>query len=279
MVTGDAVREYRARADHQPALAYGCTVNHAAIDRAAFRIAGYRSRCVHGGLPAGERDALIQGLATGEVEVLTSCDLICEGLDVPSVGGVILLRPTESFALAMQQIGRGMRPAEGKDAPLRARSRGKLSQARPAGKRARMDARRRAEAKSRPGAGWRCEACGLLNGLDDDRCEALRRGAARSAGVASARGGRRRIARVHRRRGRSHRPDAVSPIPGPAAQRARASGLRGSAWLQRRMGLAPLARAAGERSGVTTAPGGSPAKQRRRKRTCRTVSTSTIRLP
>jgi DNA repair protein RadD len=62
-----------------------------------------------------ERDRLIWGLATGEVEVLTSCDLISEGLDVPSVGAVILLRPTESLALAMQQIGRGMRPAEGKE--------------------------------------------------------------------------------------------------------------------------------------------------------------------
>jgi DNA repair protein RadD len=61
-----------------------------------------------------ERDRLIQGLATGEIEILVSCDLISEGLDVPSVGAIILLRPTESLALAMQQIGRWMRPAEGK---------------------------------------------------------------------------------------------------------------------------------------------------------------------
>ena len=180
MVTGDAVAEYRARANHQPAIAYGCTVAHAKSIAAAFRAAGYRAACVQGGLPAAERDALIQGLATGEVEVLTSCDLISEGLDVPSVGAVILLRPTESLALAMQQIGRGMRPAEGKEALGRARSRGKLSQARPAGKRARMDARRRAEARSGQAPGWRCEACGLLNGLDDDRCEAC--GAARPIG-------------------------------------------------------------------------------------------------
>ena len=58
---------------------------------------------------------LIAGLADGSVEVLTSCDLISEGLDVPSVGAVILLRPTQPW-LCMQQIGRGMRPAPGKDA-------------------------------------------------------------------------------------------------------------------------------------------------------------------
>jgi DNA repair protein RadD len=112
VVTGDAVREYRARADHQPAIAYGCTVAHAQSIAAAFRAAGYRSACVHGDLSMAERDRLIQGLATGEIEILVSRDLISEGLDVPSVGAIILLRPTESLALAMQQIGRGMRPAE-----------------------------------------------------------------------------------------------------------------------------------------------------------------------
>jgi superfamily II DNA or RNA helicase len=45
---------------------------------------------------------------------LTSCDLISEGLDVPAVSAVILLRPTMSLVLHMQQIGRGMRPADNK---------------------------------------------------------------------------------------------------------------------------------------------------------------------
>ena len=67
-----------------------------------------------GGLDMPERDRLIGGLGTGEVEILTSCDLISVGLDVPSVGAVILLRPTKSLVLFMQQCGRGMRPATGK---------------------------------------------------------------------------------------------------------------------------------------------------------------------
>jgi superfamily II DNA or RNA helicase len=71
---------------------------------------------VHGGTPKDQRDAAIAGLGNGSIEVLTSCDLISEGLDVPAVGTVILLRPTKSLVLYMQQIGRGMRPAPGKDA-------------------------------------------------------------------------------------------------------------------------------------------------------------------
>jgi DNA repair protein RadD len=65
---------------------------------------------VSGQTPRPERDRLIGGLETGEVQILTSCDLISEGLDVPSVGAVSLCRPTQSLALYLQQIGRGMRP-------------------------------------------------------------------------------------------------------------------------------------------------------------------------
>jgi DNA repair protein RadD len=113
-IAGDAVLEYRKHSDHRPSIAFCVTIEHAEEVAAQFREAGYRSHCVHGGTPKKERDAAIAGLATGEVEVLTSCDLISEGLDVPAVGAVILLRPTKSLGLYMQQVGRGMRIAPGK---------------------------------------------------------------------------------------------------------------------------------------------------------------------
>jgi DNA repair protein RadD len=115
-VSGDAVEHYRLRADHQPAIAFGCTVDHCEHIAERFRDAGYRSQCVHGDLKTKDRDRMIAGLGTGEIEVLTSCDLISEGLDVPAVGAVILLRPTKSLVLFMQQVGRGMRTAPGKTA-------------------------------------------------------------------------------------------------------------------------------------------------------------------
>ena len=63
---------------------------------------------------AVERDAALGGLASGAVQVLCTCDLISEGLDVPAIGAAILLRPTKSLSLHVQQVGRGMRPAAGK---------------------------------------------------------------------------------------------------------------------------------------------------------------------
>ena len=113
-ITGDAVEQYRRRADHAPGLAFCTTVAHAESVAGAFRDGGYRAAHVDGETPKFERDALIAGLAAGGVEVLTSCSLIEEGLDVHTVGAVILLRPPKSLVLHRQQLGRSMRTADGK---------------------------------------------------------------------------------------------------------------------------------------------------------------------
>jgi DNA repair protein RadD len=58
----------------------------------------------------GQRHNLVNRLRNGDILVLTSCDIISEGFDAPAVGGAILLRPTQSFALYRQQVGRCLRP-------------------------------------------------------------------------------------------------------------------------------------------------------------------------
>jgi superfamily II DNA or RNA helicase len=113
-LAGDAVKEYRRLADHQPATVFCVTVAHAEATALAFHAAGYRTGCVHGALPRGERDRLIRGLGSGEIEVLTSCEILGEGVDVPVIGAAILLRPTQSLTVYLQQVGRGLRPAPGK---------------------------------------------------------------------------------------------------------------------------------------------------------------------
>jgi DNA repair protein RadD len=57
---------------------------------------------------------LLAGLARSEIKIISNCALIAEGLDIPSVDGVIPLRPTKSLALYLQQIGRALRPSPGK---------------------------------------------------------------------------------------------------------------------------------------------------------------------
>jgi DNA repair protein RadD len=61
---------------------------------------------------------MIKALATGEIQIITNCGLISEGLDVPAVEAVLLARPTQSLALYLQQVGRSLRLAPGKDRAL-----------------------------------------------------------------------------------------------------------------------------------------------------------------
>jgi superfamily II DNA or RNA helicase len=49
------------------------------------------------------------------MDVLTSCEIISEGTDIPVVGAAILLRPTQSMGLYIQQVGRALRPYKGKE--------------------------------------------------------------------------------------------------------------------------------------------------------------------
>lgn len=110
VITGDAVEHYRSHLDGRPAIAFCVTVAHAEHVAAQFRAAGYRAASVDGAMDRGERRDRIAAIGDGRLNVLTSCDLISEGTDIPVVAGAVLLRPTKSLALHLQQVGRVLRP-------------------------------------------------------------------------------------------------------------------------------------------------------------------------
>ena len=113
-VTGDAVGHYRRLADGLPAIAFCCSIAHATSVCESFRAAGYRAKLVTGKMKMEERDEAISGLADGRTQILCSVDVVSEGTDVPAVSAAILLRPTQSEALYLQQVGRILRPQPGK---------------------------------------------------------------------------------------------------------------------------------------------------------------------
>lgn len=113
-ITGCAVSHYQKYCDGQPMLSFCVSVQHAKDVAAEYRMAGYRAAAVDGKMKDAERDDCIEGLGTGKWQIITSCDLIGEGLDVPVVSGAQLLRPTESLILFLQQVGRVLRKADGK---------------------------------------------------------------------------------------------------------------------------------------------------------------------
>jgi len=116
-VTGDAVALYRKYAHAQPAIAFCASVKHAEVVAGEFRAAGYRVGLFTGNV-GGERDAMIQGLASGKYHVLAACEMISEGTDIPVCSVAILMRPTSSLGLHLQQVGRVLRPVYAQGMPL-----------------------------------------------------------------------------------------------------------------------------------------------------------------
>lgn len=114
-IMGDAVTEYKRRADGLPAIAFCPSVNRAQAVAAAFRSAGYRWATIDGTLDKGVRRELVEMLGDGRLHGLSACEIVSEGFDLPVVTAAILLRPTASLSMHLQQIGRVLRTHASKD--------------------------------------------------------------------------------------------------------------------------------------------------------------------
>jgi DNA repair protein RadD len=115
VVLNDVVIEFRKHLSGRTALLFATTIEHSRSTARFLRAHSIRAEHLDGDTPSAERREVIARLAAGEIDVLCNCGIISEGLDVPSVGGVILLRPTKSLVLHLQQVGRALRPSDGKD--------------------------------------------------------------------------------------------------------------------------------------------------------------------
>lgn len=113
-ITGDAVDHYKKLCSGVPAIVFCVSVSHAEHVAQSFRDSGYRAYSVDGTMDDSTRSRILGGLGNGTIDVVTSCDLVSEGTDIPAVGCAILLRPTQSTGLYLQQVGRALRIADGK---------------------------------------------------------------------------------------------------------------------------------------------------------------------
>jgi DNA repair protein RadD len=115
-VTGDAISHYQRLAAGQQAIAFCCNVKHAVSVCDAFKTAGIGAELLLGNTP--DRDQVVADFAAHRTRVLVTVDVVSEGFDVPAASCAILLRPTQSLGLYLQQVGRVLRPSPGKDAAI-----------------------------------------------------------------------------------------------------------------------------------------------------------------
>jgi superfamily II DNA or RNA helicase/HKD family nuclease/2-polyprenyl-3-methyl-5-hydroxy-6-metoxy-1,4-benzoquinol methylase len=107
-----ALKEWRQRAQRRT-IAFCVSIRHAEFMAEQFRRAGIDAEAVYSGSSLGRAEALTR-LREGQLRVVFSVDLFNEGVDLPSIDTVMMLRPTESKILFLQQLGRGLRRSDGK---------------------------------------------------------------------------------------------------------------------------------------------------------------------
>lgn len=109
------VERWREQAGGLPTVVFACTIAHSKELVQSFRAAGVVAEHLDGTTPKPEREAILARLRSGETQVVGNVGVLTEGWDEPRVGCVVLARPTKSVGLYLQMVGRGRRPAPGKE--------------------------------------------------------------------------------------------------------------------------------------------------------------------
>lgn len=95
------------------AVCFCCSIDHAEFMARMFNETGYKAMAVTS-RNSEDIDMASDKLAHGEINYLCVADMLNEGIDIPEIDTVLFLRPTESLTVFLQQLGRGLRLADGK---------------------------------------------------------------------------------------------------------------------------------------------------------------------
>lgn len=106
-----SMREY---ADGKKGIVYAVSISHARRIAECYSRHGVCAAAIDSRTPAKERKRMVEMFREGKIQVLVNVDVFSEGFDCPDVEFVQMARPTLSLAKYLQQVGRGLRKAEGK---------------------------------------------------------------------------------------------------------------------------------------------------------------------
>ena len=112
------IEEYSVRKKDRKGLIFCSRNEEAKTLSAMFNEKGYKTPSISGESTDAERDEAIRKIEAGEIEYIFSVDIFNEGIDIPSINQIIMLRKTESAIVFVQQLGRGLRKDPSKDYTL-----------------------------------------------------------------------------------------------------------------------------------------------------------------
>lgn len=114
-IMGDTVQQISDRCQGRRVLLFASSVEHSQALTETLTALGYRAAHIDGKTPAAERAQTLADLGAGRLDVVSNYGCLCEGLDVPAIGAIVVARSTQSEALWRQMVGRGLRPHAGKN--------------------------------------------------------------------------------------------------------------------------------------------------------------------
>jgi superfamily II DNA or RNA helicase len=114
-IVGSVVQAYQEHGRGKPALCFAVNIAHSKALCAEFVAKGINAVHLDYHVPKNDRRAIIQRFKRGEIQVLTSVEVMTKGFDAPIAETLILARPTKSEILHVQMIGRVLRTAPGKE--------------------------------------------------------------------------------------------------------------------------------------------------------------------
>lgn len=109
------IESYNKFAKGKKTIVFAVDVEHSKEIVQRYISAGFPAAHIDATTPKNERANILSKFKSGEILVLSNVDIVSEGFDVPDCEAVQLARPTKSLVLYLQQVGRCMRPCEGKD--------------------------------------------------------------------------------------------------------------------------------------------------------------------
>ncbi len=113
-IHGDCIEHYKKHADGVTALVFCHSIKAAQETAEQFIAAGIPAASLESSIGDDEGDEVCEALAAGNLQVVTSVNMVLEGYDLPAIGCVIWKRPTDSLIVSKQGNGRGLRYIEGK---------------------------------------------------------------------------------------------------------------------------------------------------------------------
>ena len=111
----EKIDEYLYDGKKMCALGFCVDKNHARYMAMEFSKRGIKNSVILADTPQSERQRIMEALRNNEIEIIFTVDIFNEGVDIPELNLLLLLRPTESSTVFIQQLGRGLRKYENKN--------------------------------------------------------------------------------------------------------------------------------------------------------------------